>query len=411
MDEDRFSELVKFLYPSLFNSDNQDPQNLEGSQNQGKSEKIRAIQIVFADKNTKQAVVWYPGKRAKQFNWDKIEKDIIKDKYLIGFTGKTYRDYEKSMWEQTYAQHWIGIDIDDLPLNADGLVDKSIISKILYEIEFGTKDSTFATMVNQEPSEWLIEQNKDAQEKINNTIHGYNIISQIRYSTSGKGLHLIFRLKSPETFEPGTRNSLIIKKTLQPIVDKLESAGVPVCCYSGNVFYVLGGKQEAIFTNEDAFINLHKDTLTVERNMVKMTRSVLDIENLNRKNNCLNEYGQEFFDLLPKYYQNNIDTLVAGNSVDCWVKEIFEALGVSKFKFTTKSPMISDHFHVNGFLKKDGLNLQLWSMADKKFVFSFEAFELDSNNLWDGPVGESEPAYIIKEYEGGYNPIKIKIKE
>ena len=151
-------ELLEFLYPSVLDtSEDNNPDNNKGP---------RAIQMILA-KQDKSVIGWYPGKRKKKFDWGKAESLIVKRKSLVGFTGKVYRDFEISMENQSYSVHWVAIDIDDtkkidnvqnLKLNIAGYVDTDTVDNIY-------------NMLNQQCS--------------------------IRLSTSGRGLHLIFRLDKP----------------------------------------------------------------------------------------------------------------------------------------------------------------------------------------------------------------------
>lgn len=300
--------LIEFLYPNI-------------------NQEYQAIQFILARKDTKQAVAWYPGKRAKQWDWQKIEKSL--HKYLIGFTGRSFRSYEISKDRQSYQLHWVGIDIDDIEIS------KQTINKILSLLE--------------------------------------NKISQIRLSTGGHGLHLIFRLVKPVSFESGIRVGKIIKANLLESVQKLETGGIPVCCYSGGVFYMLGGKQQALYTNLDSFFDFNQ-TIQSNQKFDVISQSSQDFDlDLLRKQAKLTPQGRLFFKLLSD--DSILQSMVACNRASIYAKRIYQALKGTKFEFETKSPMASDFAHPNGFLFKRNNNICLYINADDKIVLSFEAFE------------------------------------
>jgi hypothetical protein len=224
-------DLFVFLYPFIIDNDT--------------IKEHRAIQITLANLD-KSVIGWYPGKRQKKFDWRFIEKKISKGS-MIGITGRTYRTFENSMQKQSYFLHWIGIDVDDL--SVEGLVSREKIGQI-------------AQLIPE---------------------------CSIRYSTSGKGLHLIFRLDKPYFFEAGVRATDRIKLTLKPYVDILINNGIPVCCWSGGVFYVSGGKQ-AFCVKKENVIPLAE---TGVASFIASEPSFFD-------DSELNGVGKEFFDLIQE---------------------------------------------------------------------------------------------------------------
>jgi len=301
----KFNELLTFLYPSIFNDE----------------EKVnRAIHLILANED-KSVIGWFPGKRKKKFDWNDVSKKLAKK--LVGFTGRSYRDYEIAMVNQTSTLHWVAIDIDDYAINDEN------INKI----------------------KELTEEN-----------------CSIRCSTGGNGLHLIFRLDKPYSFEPGIKTTKNIKNTLYPYVTKLEQAGVNVCCWQGGVFYLLGGKQEWLFKT-DTTIELD---LNDTNNPVVVTESSeikLGVETPSLISEGLNSVGEEFFNLIGERVP------IENTPIDIYVKKIYQKLKGTKFEFQTKSPMQTDSEHTNGFLFRSGNNIRLWTFADRASVIEFEAFK------------------------------------
>lgn len=148
-------------------------------------------QIIIANRGTKSVLKWMPG--------DYITKcrfDIDPSKYLIGFTGQYYKDYEIPKKQQTPIACWLGVDID-LP----------------------SRDK------------WM--------ETYTKLLGSISNAGSIRSSTRGNGFHVIFRLSRPMT----KINRANIVATLKPYTDAITKAGVEICS-KGQVFYLLGGLQQ-----------------------------------------------------------------------------------------------------------------------------------------------------------------------
>lgn len=151
-------------------------------------------QIVIADKKTKVALKWMPGKKVTGCSFE-----LHPDKYLLGFTGKYYRTYQTSTREQTPTVHWLGVDID-LP----------------------SRDK------------WM--------ETYKKLLGAVLDVGSIRSSTRGNGFHVIFRLSRPMV----KVNRANILATLRTYTDAIVKAGVEICTVGVNM-YLLGGLQQWLY--------------------------------------------------------------------------------------------------------------------------------------------------------------------
>ena len=150
-------------------------------------------------RETKQALAWWPGRKAKS-HW--FRPDPLQIKYL-GCTNRAYQYPYLSMYQQPGDLCWAGLDIDgdDNPhLTFESLLDL-VWSKV-----------------------------RD--------------MGSIRTSCGGRGLHVLFRLEEPVKFGAGVAPSVlssITKRISQPWADQLEAAGVKICKRDSRMFWLHGG--------------------------------------------------------------------------------------------------------------------------------------------------------------------------
>lgn len=272
---------------------------------------IEIPQIVLADKNTKRAIVWYPGEEDA-----KIFLPIDPQKYLIGLTGKYFIDPEKSFLSQKSKLYFLTVDIDhkDNP----GLENKfEDLKKVIGE---------------------------DAS---------------IRSSTSGKGYHLIFRLEKPVE----NPNRILIRNIMNPYLKKIESVGIHICSFGINT-YLLGGFQDWLYKTDNK-IPISDENLKGENILQIRGSGIFSFDEF------LNSTGKKLFRILKKrinYEQRFLHQ-------DIYIKDFYDALKGTDFEFRTKSPMASNNKHINGFVQIDDHYFYIYAAADgclvaKYFIFS-----------------------------------------
>lgn len=165
------------------------------------SEKLPAgykPQMCWAGAN-KQALLWLPG---NTFKGSDFVKWAIGKAQFVGCTQLAFESYTQPQQIQQALIFWVGLDIDELPIDDSKLIE---VCK-----QFG---------------------------------------GSLRSSCGGSGRHLIFRLDQPIscTYQQANR---IVKLLTKPIVEAVERAGMAVCKADKRAFYLEGGKNEWIMKQE-----------------------------------------------------------------------------------------------------------------------------------------------------------------
>ena len=268
-------------------------------------------QTVLANKTTKRAVAWFPGRLSKELIYHDSSK------YLVGFTGKYFASKTLNIAEQAARLHWIGIDID--------------LHDYTDELFLRTYDKI---------------------------LHATGGLGNIRASTRGHGFHIIFRL-ARVMLEVSRAN---IIATIKPYTDALLNSGVEICTFGVNM-YLLGGLQRWLYTTQ-ARIEPVSNTVLSFPTSLSCSRSSSYHQ---LYTNELHVKGKECKELLALLAGVGIQLKQGRN--DMYVRDVFEALKGTKFAFKTKSTMrASEGRHINGCINVGNLFISIFTFADNKIV-------------------------------------------
>lgn len=260
---------------------------------------------------------WYPG--------NKITDRSINSANPVGFTGRIYETYSKPKNEQSWLLAWFGIDIDDIK-----------------------------------------EQGIDIFE-VNRALYPY---ASTRLSKSGNGLHCIFKIK-PVLMKVGDNPKKHIEYTLrQWVTENVDKSrvltalpNVRLCSSKGFNFFLYGGeKGKNRWLSESDYIN--ELQIDFSDSCSKCCRSKEDNSVL------ISEIEGEARDLVLLLQKEK--ELPEGDSVatkyEVHIKSVYRALKGTPFEFTTKSPMKTKEWHINGFITISHTGVRLWSFADNGFI-------------------------------------------
>lgn len=261
---------------------------------------------------------WYPGNR--------VSSRSINSENPVGFTGRIYESYSKSKNEQSWLLAWFGIDIDDI--SEQGI-------------------DIFA---------------------VNRTLYPY---ASTRVSKSGNGLHCIFKCK-PILMKVGDNPKRHIEYTLRQWVTEHPDGSrtltslpnVRLCSSRGINFYLHGGVKgknrwlsESDHLNELQIDFSNSCTKCCNRSNEDTTVSIAEIEG----------EARDLVGILQKEGEIPKGDKVA-TKYEVHIKGIYKALKGTPFEFTTKSPMKSKEWHINGFMTISRTGFRLWSFADHSFI-------------------------------------------
>ncbi len=268
-------------------------------------------QTVLANKTTKRAIAWYPGRKSKELIYHDSSK------YLVGVTGKYFASKTLSTEQQKASLHWIGIDID--------------LHDYTDELFLRTYDKILKATCG---------------------------LGNIRTSTRGHGFHIIFRLA--RVMQEVSRANIIA--TIKPYTDALLNSGVEFCTFGVNM-YLLGGAQRWLYTTQ-ARIAPVSNTVPSFPTSLSCSRSSSYHQ---LYTNELHVKGKECKELLALLA--NVGIRLKQGRNDMYVREVFEALKGTKFAFKTKSPMrASETKHINGCINVGHLFISIFTFADNKII-------------------------------------------
>lgn len=259
-------------------------------------------QLGFAGED-KRAWCWLPGRKTT------TTETISRSMEYAPLRGCSQVSYE-SWWEPMAGQkcwiHWVGLDIDAED-NPDG-IDLQLILKT-------------------NPS-------------------------MIRYSVSGKGIHVIYRLKEPVLCTHETANK-IIKRITKPLVEAV--APIHVCKSDKRMFWFFGGKNV----------------------MVEMTDAVLDpcISDLEIATLEPQEVRQDF-EVTPKVREwlEKLGIKSIHKSIPIYVGDMVNLLREAGENVTTKSSCRGNG-QLNGYLDLTPTSISLFAYADGHSIWGYTDVE------------------------------------
>jgi len=302
---------------------------------------------VYLAKNKKKVLICLPSAN-RDLKKEEINNYLSMEKLHKGYTGVAYESYEKPYENQNGKLYWFGIDID-------------------------TKT--------------------DASAYIPKIIKDLGHIATIRTSTSGKGLHLIIKLKKPVNY---VNNSIYstIKDKIKDIIEKLNNIGISsdkkedthICKIGGN-FFLFGGKQrtlsvankclDLVLSDSSQFYNKQKsDDKVLELCRIRKEVTPFFVELINE--NIIKIIGNKKSKIKKDYFvaENNVDVLTP-----CNIGKVFDIicklnLIACMYPENIDSDMLNDD--INGFLNIEYGLINLYEFNSEKIIFSMELFNQQS---------------------------------
>lgn len=294
-------------------------------------------QMAICPTGDRSAAKWYPAAYPNPApNGAKQYEQALKSG-LIGYGPRMYRDYRQVRNSAEYLLAWICIDIDDV----EGL------DEFNYDVEDADGAADFLGSLTKK-------------------IKAVCPAATIRTSTSGTGLHLLFRLDKLYHFKAGENCKNHRLATLKPQVEALKKIGVEVCegGLRAHIFYFSGGlhKGETLRVSP-----LRIPLLNAEATEIMRTNASIETEGLRGK----------ALDFVEKI--NDSGALISGNQI--YVKALYNALKNTEFEFKTLSPMASQNPHINGFITIDGFEVKIFTSADGAFVLRADEFKIEREEI------------------------------
>ena len=271
-------------------------------------------QMGFAGKD-KRAWLWLPSKGAL----NQKASSIMESAPIKGCTQLAYEDWFKPMEGQSCEICWVGLDIDQ--------DDNEGIDLSKWGIEFAKKQKA----------------------------------SLVRLSCSGQGLHMIWKLSEPLLCNRQTAG-WGVKNLARPFKEAAESEGIHVCQANRRMFWLVGAKNDTIYSSDDELdinnrANLLKEGVSLTKNItvgfkkLEVTEKVQKWIDIFRKGSVLSEF----------YSRNN--PIYVGYAVKCLQKA-----GETIY---TKSNCSGDG-KINGYLDITNTKISLWAYADGHTIWCYE---------------------------------------
>lgn len=284
--------------------------------------------IYHAYKRADGAIKHLPGK-ARAIDADEWDRFCSGDRLVaLGLRGFTCEDYHKPANEQMVELHWAAVDIDNehqvhLPAYRDW-----------HEIVKGVCNDQYT----------------------------------IRYSKSGKGLHVLAHTDKPYPFKGTGAASLAAKALIDPLIKKLNAAGIITCVAGSPNLWVWneGCNQYALEVGP----KIHKlpENLVINRPVATTSGYIELCFDVNNQSNLgpsilLRLIGRQILKGEVRIGHENLIVLVP-NRTTVNIGAVREALWEIT-KVQTKSQCRPDHHHEhNGFIEIDPFSISLFSSPD-----------------------------------------------
>ena len=267
-------------------------------------------QIGFAGKD-KKAWLWLPGKT--EYPTEEISKKMQAP--IKGCTQLAFDSYFSNSEDQNCEVCWFGLDIDK--------DDNEEIDLLVWAIKFAQK----------------------------------NKAAMVRYSCSGEGIHLMWKLENPI---PCTNQSAgyIVTSIAKPYKLAAEAEGIHVCQANRRMFWLTGGKNKTIYTSTEMLdINMNTAGFTKQREVQQKIQ--------------VTDKVQKYIDILKDAGVLHGD-IKASNQI--YVGDAVKALRDAGEKVYTKSSC-SGNGQVNGYIDILGHRISLWAYADNHTIWSYDDVE------------------------------------